>query len=152
MGCLDDEGECRNERYNAATLVGDLYRYCYSGVDRSGDSVAVLLYLDTINLPTNNGGNPGIMLSSLETTPVAGRDRLGFEYDGSLPAEIDPGIVREVGWKVKSPAAAIRYCESCITECGLAPIIYLEGRVEELRFLYDPGDTMSIYIRHLGLH
>ncbi len=149
-GCSEKVTDCHIKPYTAATPVGELYTYCFSGTDRSGELVSALLYLDTINLPSNNMGIATLVLSSLPTDPGAGADRLEYHFADSLSASIDPGILREFGWKVRIPAATIQYCQSCFTDCGLAPVIYVVGLVGSVEFVYDPGDTAEVFIQCLG--
>ncbi len=150
-GCSRDHDPCRNvkyEPYSADTLIGDLYGICYDDtMDCEECVVDVLLYLDTINLPSQNANANRIVLSSLPTDPGAHSDRLEFVFDGgSLPEEIDPTIIHQHGWKVQAAGAGIGYCKTCDTNCGLVPIIYLRGDVSILEFVHDPLDTLAIYI------
>ena len=153
-GCGDEtlcprrDEPCRNEPYSAPTLIGDLYSYCFSeSRDCNGRTVDVQLYLDTVNLPSVNQGGSFIVLSSVPTTPIAGQDRLGFNFEGTLPDSIDPGIVDQVGWKARVSGATIEVCPDCYTDCGRAYILSLTGRLEDVVFIYDPADTGGIYIR-----
>lgn len=130
------------------TLIDDLRDFCQSGPNVcEGYSVDLLLYLDTVNLPSNNKGQPWLVLSSLPTTPIAdGNDRLGFEFVGTLVPGIDPGIIDQTGWKLHVPDARIKYCETCYTNQGLVPKIYLTGSLDDVEFMRDPTDTLEIYI------
>jgi hypothetical protein len=65
---------------------------------------------------------------------------------GTLDTEIDPGILDQVGWKIRIPYARIRYCETCYTNDGLLPIVYLTGSLGGVEFLQDRSDTLEIYI------
>ena len=151
--CTDDD--CRRnlcEPYSAPTLIGDLYTYCFKESEGcEGRTVDLLLYLDTVNLPSANANNQTLVLSSLPTTPIAdGNDRLGFFFEETLPGSIDPGILNETGWKARIEDALIEYCKTCYSDCGLVPVIQLRGTLERVDFLYDPGDTMAIYINLEG--
>lgn len=127
-GC--DHSLC--EPYSAPTLIGDLYTYCFKESEGCGGmKVDVLLYLDTVNLPSANLGNKVLILSSLPTTPIAdGSDRLAFYFEEALPQSIDPGILDETGWKARIDDAVIEYCKTCHADCGLVPIIELHGTLE----------------------
>jgi hypothetical protein len=150
-GCSGNpERPCRREPYSAPTLVGDLYDYCFSGVDRTGDTLSLCLHLDTVNLPSNNLDIQMLVLSSRRTTPIAGSDRLQFYFSDTLPDAIDPGILDQIGWKVVIPIAVVQYSKTSFTNCGFVPTVYIEGRVEGSNFLYDPIDTVGISIRHTG--
>ncbi len=143
--------------YSAPTLIGDLNDFCFSGsVDCECYEVDLLLYLDTGNLPSANmpsdpSAYPHLTLSSKPTTPYAGSDRIGFDFSGTgtLPEEIDPGLIRQSGWKVEIHDATIRYCQSCINDCGLVPVIGLHGSLDNVNFRYDPLDTLAIYIHRM---
>jgi hypothetical protein len=147
--CTDDgSGITLCEPYSAPTLIGDLYTYCFKESGGcEGMKVDLLLYLDTVNLPSANLGNRVLILSSLPTTPIAdGNDRLAFLFEVPLPESIDPGIFNETGWKAQIEDAVIEYCKTCYADCGLVPIIQLRGTLEDVVFLYDPADTIGIYI------
>ena len=147
--CTDD-GCRRNlcEPYSAPTLIGDLYTYCFTESEGcEGMTVDLLLYLDTVNLPSANANNEILVLSSLPTTPIAdGNDRLAFYFEEALPASIDPGILNETGWKIAIEDALIEYCKTCYSDCGLVPVIELRGTLGCVDFLYDLSDTVGIYI------
>lgn len=153
-GCAGDrcvnqyEQPWQNEPYSARTLIGALYSYCFKeGHDCRGRGVALQLYLDTVNLPSNNVGIPKVVLSSVPTDPIAGKDRLELFFEGNLPEAIDPGILDETGWKARVPEATIEYCTTCYNACGWVPILILTGDVDNVEFLYDPEDTLGIYLQ-----
>lgn len=147
--CVDQcEQPCQNEPYSARTLIGKLYSYCFKeGHDCRGRSVALQLYLDTVNLPSNNVAIPKLVLSSVPTDPIAGQDRLEFFFEGTLPEAIDPGILDETGWKVRVPEATIEYCTTCYNNFGWVPILILTGDMGNVEFLYDPEDRLGIYLQ-----
>jgi len=137
-----------NPPYSALTLIGDLYSYCFKECDDCrGRAVDLQLYLDTVNLPSNNVEIQKLVLSSLPTTPIAGRDRLEFFFEGTLPDSIDPGILDQIGWKVRVTGATIGYCSDCYNDCGWVPILHITGSLDDVGFLYDPADTAGIYIK-----
>lgn len=146
LGCSDHS--CVEPNGSEPTLIDELRDFCFCGSNDCEDySVDLLLHLDTINLPSNNKGHRWLILSSLATTPIAdGADRLGFEFEGTLGPEIDPGILGQVGWKIQMPYAQIRYCDACYTNAGLVPTIYLTGSLDGVEFLRDQADTLEIYI------
>jgi hypothetical protein len=151
-GCsANDPCEGASLPYSASTLIGGLYDACFPRCPAC-DSAAVnaLLYLDTGSLPTVNGNVPKLVLSSRPIGPGgAGRDRLEYFFPDTLPASIDPGIRDQSGWKVRVSGVTLEYCDDCVTNCGLVPILRLRGELSSVTFVRDPGDTSLIYIdRH----
>ena len=146
LGC--SRHECAGPDPIELTLIDELRDFCFCGSNDCEDySADLLLYLDTVNLPSQNNGHPWLILSSLPTAPIAdGNDRLGFEFVGTLGPEIDPGILDQVGWKIRIPCARIMYCDDCYTSDGLVPTIYLAGSLDGVEFLQDQSDTREIYI------
>jgi hypothetical protein len=144
LGCLDRETSQR-------TLLDDLHTLCFSGCVNCEELVVdVLLYLDTVNLPTNNVNIQKLILSSVSTTPGAnGNDMLEYFFRGPerLPPAIDPGILGKRGWKAKVVSARLRYCRACYTNGGLARVISAAGPLANVEFIYDPWDTLDIYVR-----
>jgi hypothetical protein len=150
--CSDDSDRpCTPEHYVAPTLVGDLYEYCFAGVDRTGDTLSMCLYLDTINLPSNNNHIPKLVLSSRPTNPIAGSDRLAFCFSDTLSAVIDPGLLAQSGWKVAISLAVIRYSPDYRGRCWRPSLVELDGHQKDATFLYDPSDTLGIYIHHVSI-
>ena len=138
--------------YSAPTLIGALYDSYFSGnTDWEGSSVDALLYLDTGSLPSRLSHFPKLILSSLPTTPAAGADRIEFGFRRTLPDSVDPGLVDQLGWKVRLSSVTLRRCETCYTNCGLAPILLLLGDLDSIQCIYDPTDTLQVYI-HRSAH
>jgi hypothetical protein len=150
LGC--SHHECVEPIDSEPTLIEGLRDFCFCGSNDCDDyAVDILLHLDTVNLPSNNMGQPWLILSSLPTTPIAdGNDRLGLEFVGTLDPEIDPGILNQVGWKIRIRHARIKYCENCYSNDGLVPTIYLTGSLDGVEFLHDQSDEREIYlnVRH----
>lgn len=143
-GCSENESVPR-----MVTEIEELNDLCFhSSTDCEELQVDLVLYLDTVNLPSNNGDIRKLVLSSKPTYPIAdGNDRIEYFFDGSgLPEEIDPGILDEIGWKVGISSAEIVYCNSCFTNFRLAEVIWLSGSVDDIEFIYDPNDNIDIFI------
>ncbi len=136
--------------YAAPTLIGALYDSCFSidGASFRPGSVDLLLYLDTGNLPSDNAGNPWLTVSSVPIHGVAGPDRLGLKLNGPLPSEVDPGIRGQSGWKVRLASGLADQCSTCVTSCGLVPIVDVLADVGDLEFLHDEADSMALFLRY----
>ncbi len=135
--------------YSARTLLGALYDSCFGPAatfDRGG-TAGFLLYLDTYNLPSRNGGVRKLILSSLPTAPGAGLDQIDLFFTGGLPAEIDPGILDEHGWKLRLEGADVVLCTSCVDLCGQVPILLLRGGLDRAEFVRDPADSLDAHLR-----
>ena len=136
-----------NQPYSAPTLVGALYDSCFtSGGGFRDGKVGLMLYLDTGNLPSDNGNIPWLTVSSQPIHGVAGRDRLGIRFTGSLPGDIDPGIRLESGWKLVLTEGQAVQCSSCVNQCGLVPIVQVEANVNDMQFIRDAHDTLGVYL------
>lgn len=132
-----------------STEIEELNELCFgTSTDCEQLEADLVLYLDTGNLPSHNNGNGTLVLSSKPVHVVAdGNDRLAFVFSGELPAEIDPGIEFENGWKAVITDADIYYCTTCYTNAGLAEVIFLRGGLEQVNFIYDPDDKIEVSIR-----
>ncbi|MCK4415431.1 MAG: hypothetical protein KAY32_17990 [Candidatus Eisenbacteria sp.] len=140
---------CQELTRDEPTLLDALHRLCYyESVDCEQIEIDVLLHLDTVNLPSHSGPAQRLILSSLPTTPIAGTDRITFFIEGadSLPPEIDPGILNELGWKVELVAVRLEYCDACYTNAGLLRILGIRGPLAHAEFIWDPDDTLALYI------
>ena len=151
-GCDDAEVvgfDCPDEGsdfYSADTKIGDLYEFCFGSNDECRNySLDLLLYLDVVNLP-----NPEISSRyvSVQSVPGLGgsRDRLSFLYGDSLVGGAYDLMRGQPGWKAKMVNVNIEFCDECFTNCGLAKIIELVGNPEDVEFVFDPEDTLEIYI------
>jgi hypothetical protein len=135
--------------FKVMTTLSELNDLCFGSSTNCERLQAVLvLYLDTVNLPSGNIGIQKLVLSSRPTTPIAsGNDRIEFFFEGSkLPEEIDPGIRDETGWKVRISSAGLEYCDTCFNESGLVDVIVLRGSLDNVEFIYDPGDEIEVFI------
>lgn len=150
-GCGDDN----NPQFvtNAVTKIGsvaEFHDYCFKlGHNCEENKADVFLYFDTGNLPShNNNFNHLIMCDAPPTGLCGGNNRLsfGFGKDETLGTDIDPGIEFQDGWKVKITDAAIKYCDNCFTNNGLAEVVSFEGSLNDVEFVHDPDNVQSIYI------
>jgi hypothetical protein len=129
--------------------VGDLYRFCIeSGADPSAYEYDVFLYWDYVNIPNPDYSYPYL---SLKNSVSSGGlwSQLGFDYYEYEAIPEDSGLpsVAEPGWKVRLPAASVRFCDSCYTEDGLLRIIELYGPKDQVEFVWDPEDSLEAYVR-----
>jgi hypothetical protein len=108
--------------------VRELHDQCFGGTDCSMSSVRACLDLDTSNLPSMNQGRSAILLR------------------GRAPHRTDPGAKFQSGWKVSVRGARIEYCQTCYTNSGLAELISLRAPLDSLRFIYDPADTVRLFV------
>ncbi len=126
------------------TMLDELYELCFSGsVDCEECSISLLLYLDTMNLPGDSSMGERLILSSEPTTPISGADRLAVWVSPDLPPEIDPGLFFQLGWKTRVRHGSIEY------HYGRAPPpdwISVAAVLDSVDFVFDPEDTMQIYI------
>ena len=140
---------CQEPTHRDRTLLDDLHHMCfYESVDCEQLEIDARLYLDTVNLPSYSTSAQRLVLSSLPTTPIAERDRIEFFIEGpdSLPSEIDPGILNQLGWKVELVSARLEYCDHCYHKAGLAKVIMIRGPLDCAEFLWDPDDTLAVYV------
>jgi hypothetical protein len=109
--------------------------------------VDALLYLDTVNLPTNNANIQKLVLNSNARWWYAVSERIEFWFSGTLSTDIDPGAIGARGWKVRIAGAELKYCDWCYTQGGLADIVFLRGNLGSTQFIYDPDDKVCTYLR-----
>jgi hypothetical protein len=126
--------------------VRELHDQCFGGTDCSMSSVRACLDLDTSNLPSMNQGRSAILLRGRAPHRTDWRDFIPLDFDGVLPAEVDPGAKFQSGWKVSVRGARIEYCQTCYTNSGLAELISLRAPLDSLRFIYDPADTVRLFV------
>lgn len=140
VGCSESPEEAR-------TPLDELKWACFSSGANCEEMVLdALLYLDTANLPSSSGVPNKIVLSSIPTTPISdAADRLEFYFaeDETLDVAIDPGIVREIGWKVRVDHASLEYCD----HCGGVRRLLSRGSLANLEFVYDLEDSLVVYAR-----
>jgi hypothetical protein len=130
------------------TLVSDLYDACFPRcLECAQSTVDALLYLDTINLPSQNVNIQKLVLNSDPQWWHHSSEMIEFHFTGTLPAEIDPGVVDERGWKVRIAGAALVYCDGCWTDSGLADVLFLRGDLSQVQFIHDPDDKVRTYLR-----
>lgn len=150
-GCKEDPGEldCPEEGsdyYSAETEIGALYEFCYGSNEECRDyEASLLLYLDT-NFPPPEKWDNWISLSSLPSFGT--RDHVAFSYQDTIPSDMYEQMLFEPGWKASIVNARIEFCETCYTNCGLAKIIGLTGDPASVGFIFDPEDSLGIYIEY----
>ena len=66
-------------------------------------------------------------------------DRLGLLVADDLPQVIDPGLWQEVGWKTRVRHGSIEY--HCYPEH-----VSVEAELDSVEFVFDPEDTLQLYI------
>lgn len=150
-GCEDDitEPECPDDGenyYSAQTQIGDLYEFCFGGNEECRDyALDLLLYLDTVNLNETPAAVPSFHLQSV---PGAGGqlDHVFFAFNDSVSSGFFDDVAGQTGWKAYISNARIDFCETCYTNCGLAKIIELSGEPGSVEFVFDPADTLEIFI------
>ena len=134
------------EHDNPLSPVRVLHDLCFSGCDCATRTARVRLDLDTHNLPSINGGQQALLLTGRASARTDWRDIIWLTYEGTLPAEVDPGAAGQSGWKVEIRGAGIEYCRTCYTNSGLADIITLRAPLDSVQFLFDPADTLGVFI------
>jgi hypothetical protein len=129
------------------TAMEEIQHLCFEeGVDCTQLSADALLYLDTSNLPRVNGSFPKIVLRSVPVAQQTGADWIEFWFssDDTLPAEIDPGIRNERGWKARITSARIAYLDTGNPDID---IVYFRGSLSQVEFVRDREDALDVYIR-----
>ena len=153
-GCKEDPSEldCPEEGsdyYSAETEIGELYEFCFGSNEECRDyEVSLLLYLDTVMPPPEKWDN-WISLSSIPT--IGTQDHVAFSYQDTIPSDMYEQMFLQPGWKASISNAQIEFCETCFTNCGLAKIIQLSGDPASVEFIYDPEDSLGIYIDYKSI-
>gem|GEM_PF-6952894 len=139
-GCSEEDAPERN-------LVSDFIDYCYrSDVDLSEVRINARLVFDTLNLPSANAGINKLVMGIDPAQPFGNPPFLEFLFPEALPAEVDPGLAMQTGWKVSLRNVSASKCTTCYTNDGLARIVSLSGSIVDATFEYDPEDTLVLHI------
>jgi len=152
LGCSDDQVSPENERnYHAVSgPVGDLYRFCFeSGENSENYEFEVLLYLDWVNVPNPNYSHPWINMNGTNQAGSGLWENVSFayyEYE-DIPEGSGFPETPETGWKVHIEGARVNFCTTCYTDGGLLDVISLSVKKDLVEFIWDPGDTLEIFMR-----
>ncbi|MDO9069589.1 MAG: hypothetical protein Q7W05_14200 [Deltaproteobacteria bacterium] len=143
IGCNDSDGTRPDI---PDTVIDNLYAACFADSGSCIDAtVSVKLYLDTINLPNPAGGNLYLYMQAY--SGVGGQHNvLAYEWPGSFPDSLLNELAGEQGWKVTLANMGIEFCDSCYDNGGYVRQIILVGPDSSVSFVYDPADTLEIFV------
>lgn len=141
-GCDDDSDR---DNHGTPTVIDNLYDSCLADSESCVERTAsVTLYLDTINLPDSEEGDPYLYMQALPG--IGGQhDVLAYQWSGSFPDSLYNELVGEGGWKIAISGANIVFCVSCYDNSGYVTQIILTGPTSAFAFKYDPADTLEVF-------
>ncbi len=71
---------------------------------------------------------------------------IGFAYEDTLPAGHYDLMKNQHGWKARITNARVEYVD-LPSDGGVGKGLSLYGDLEQVEFVYDPGDTLGISIQ-----